>query len=70
MGAWDFVRPAFEEVLAGRLPIRYIGRPRSASPSEGSLAWHLINQRMLVAEAFAPTAPEPRAARPRVKAKA
>ena len=69
MGAWDFFRPCFEELLEGRLPIRYLGRPRSASPSEGSLSWHLINQKMLVAEAFAPTAPAPRTAR-RVKAKA
>jgi 2-oxoglutarate dehydrogenase E1 component len=70
MGAWDFFRPCFEELLDGRLPVRYLGRPRSASPSEGSLAWHMINQKMLVAEAFAPTAPAPRAARPRAKAKA
>lgn len=69
MGAWDFFRPCFEELLEGRLPIRYLGRPRSASPSEGSLAWHLINQKMLVAEAYAATTPAPRAAR-RVKAKA
>ncbi|HTV02894.1 MAG TPA: 2-oxoglutarate dehydrogenase E1 component [Luteitalea sp.] len=70
MGAWEFFRPCFEELLEGRLPIRYLGRPRSASPSEGSLAWHLINQKMLVAEAYAPTAPAPRASRARVKAKA
>jgi 2-oxoglutarate dehydrogenase E1 component len=54
MGAWDFFRPAFDEVLGGRLPLRYIGRPRSASPSEGSSAWHAINQRLLIADAFAP----------------
>ena len=70
MGAWEFFRPCFEELLEGRLPIRYIGRPRSASPSEGSLAWHLINQKMLVAEAYAPTAPPSRTSRSRVKAKA
>ncbi len=70
MGAWDFFRPCFEELLGGRLPVRYVGRPRSASPSEGSLAWHVINQKLLVAEAFAPIAPEPRQQRSRVKAKA
>ena len=69
MGSWDFFRPCFEELLEGRLPVRYLGRPRSASPSEGSLSWHLINQKMLVAEAYAPIAPAPRTAR-RVKAKA
>jgi hypothetical protein len=62
MGAWDFFRPCFEELLDDRLPVRYLGRPRSASPSEGSLGWHMINQKMLVAEAYAPTAPAPRAA--------
>ncbi len=70
MGAWDFFRPAFEDLLDGRLPVRYLGRPRSASPSEGSLTWHMINQKMLVAEAYAPTAPTPRASRVRAKAKA
>ena len=38
MGAWDFFRPLLEELLDGRLPVRYVGRPRSASPSEGSPA--------------------------------
>ena len=70
MGAWDFFRPCFEELLDGRLPVRYVGRPRSASPSEGSLGWHMINQKMLVAEAYAPTAPASRGTRSRVKAKA
>ncbi|BCS33442.1 2-oxoglutarate dehydrogenase E1 component [Luteitalea sp. TBR-22] len=70
MGAWDFFRPCFEELLDDRRFLRYVGRPRSASPSEGSLAWHMINQKMLVAEAYAPTAPAPRASRGRVKAKA
>ncbi len=70
MGAWDFFRPCFEELLDGRVPLRYLGRPRSASPSEGSLGWHMINQKMLVAEAYAPTAPAPRTSRGRVKAKA
>ncbi len=70
MGAWDFVRPSLEELLEGRLPVRYVGRPRSASPSEGSLAWHVFNQKLLVAEAYAPTAPRTRGQRSRVKAKA
>jgi 2-oxoglutarate dehydrogenase E1 component len=69
MGAWDFVRPVLETIVDGRVPVRYLGRPRSASPSEGSLAWHAINQRMLVAEAFAPVAAGTRGrGRARVKA--
>jgi 2-oxoglutarate dehydrogenase E1 component len=53
MGAWDWVRGQLEEVIRDRFALRYIGRVRSASPSEGSLAWHQINQRKLVDEAFA-----------------
>jgi 2-oxoglutarate dehydrogenase E1 component len=53
MGAWEFVRPLLETMLAERLPLRYIGRPRSASSSEGSAAWHAVNQHAIVEEAFA-----------------
>jgi 2-oxoglutarate dehydrogenase E1 component len=62
MGAWEFVRPLVEGLLAGRCPLRYVGRPRSASPSEGSAAWHALNQRALVDLAYdlqAQLAPEP-----------
>jgi 2-oxoglutarate dehydrogenase E1 component len=52
MGAWEFARPLIEEMLRGRRPLRYVGRPRSASPSEGSAAWHTVNQRAIVEQAF------------------
>jgi 2-oxoglutarate dehydrogenase E1 component len=52
MGAWDFMRPALEEVIGGRCPLRYVGRVRSASPAEGSAAWHQLNQSALVDQAF------------------
>jgi 2-oxoglutarate dehydrogenase E1 component len=52
MGAWEWLRTQLEEVIAERCSLRYIGRVRSASPSEGSAAWHQINQRKLVDEAF------------------
>ncbi len=52
MGAWDSVRPELEQVIAGRWPLRYVGRVRNSSPSEGSAAWHQVNQRALVAQAF------------------
>ena len=52
MGAWDSVRPELEQVMAGRWPLRYVGRVRNSSPSEGSAAWHQVNQRALVAQAF------------------
>ncbi|MEZ5419426.1 MAG: 2-oxoglutarate dehydrogenase E1 component [Vicinamibacterales bacterium] len=52
MGAWDFVRPELERVIDGRWPLRYIGRVRNSSPSEGSAAWHQVNQKAVVAQAF------------------
>ncbi len=52
MGAWDFVRPELERIIDGRWPLRYVGRVRNSSPSEGSAAWHQVNQRAVVAQAF------------------
>jgi 2-oxoglutarate dehydrogenase complex dehydrogenase (E1) component-like enzyme len=40
-------------MVGDRTPLRYIGRARSASPSEGSAAWHQLNQKALVEQAFA-----------------
>ncbi len=54
IGAWEFVRPRLEEVIGQRWPLRYVGRARSASPSEGSAAWHQVNQRMLIDQAYDP----------------
>jgi 2-oxoglutarate dehydrogenase E1 component len=59
MGAWGFVRPLIEELAEGRWPLRYVGRARSASPSEGTSSWHAANQRILVEEAYQ-TAPDRR----------
>jgi len=52
MGAWDFMRSLLEELIGDRWPLRYIGRARSASPSEGSHTWHQLNQRAIVERAF------------------
>jgi 2-oxoglutarate dehydrogenase E1 component len=52
MGAWEFVRPILESLLEGRTPLRYIGRVRNSSPSEGSAAWHAVNQRAIVEQVF------------------
>jgi 2-oxoglutarate dehydrogenase E1 component len=52
MGAWEFVRPPLERLLAGRWPLRYLGRPRAASPAEGSSARHAANQKGLIEQAF------------------
>jgi 2-oxoglutarate dehydrogenase E1 component len=52
MGAWEFMRPLLEELIGDRCPLRYIGRVRNSSPSEGSSAWHQLNQKALVERAF------------------
>lgn len=52
MGAWDYTRPRLMRLLDGRLPLDYIGRPRRASPAEGSSTWHRINQNLIVQKAF------------------
>jgi 2-oxoglutarate dehydrogenase E1 component len=52
MGAWEFARPLLEDLAAGRLAVRYIGRPRSASPAEGSASLHAQHQRDIVELAF------------------
>ncbi|RPI24727.1 MAG: 2-oxoglutarate dehydrogenase E1 component, partial [Chloroflexota bacterium] len=54
MGAWDFVRPRLEELIAGRWPLRYLGRPPSSSPAEGSSTWYAANQRAIVEELYRP----------------
>ena len=61
MGAWEFVRPELEIVLDGRRPLRYIGRSRNSSPSEGSSSWHAANQRAIVDQVFEAKAETPRA---------
>jgi len=52
MGGWTFLSPLLEEVINGRYPLGYIGRARSSSPSEGSAAWHQINQNVLIEQIF------------------
>jgi 2-oxoglutarate dehydrogenase E1 component len=52
MGAWEFLRPNLETLIAGRWPLRYVGRTRNASPAEGSSAKHALNQAVLIEQAF------------------
>jgi 2-oxoglutarate dehydrogenase E1 component len=52
MGAWEFAKPYLDELIGGRVPLRYLGRPRSSSPAEGSLAAHNLNQAALIEQAF------------------
>jgi 2-oxoglutarate dehydrogenase E1 component len=57
MGAWTYVRDELDALAGDRLPVRYTGRPRSASPSEGSAALHQIHQRIIADQAFALNVP-------------
>ena len=52
MGAWTFIRPRLEDILPQEVPLHYIGRPRSASPAEGSTQWYRETQQALVERAF------------------
>jgi 2-oxoglutarate dehydrogenase E1 component len=47
MGAWRSIRHRLEEAAAG-VPLRYLGRPWRASPSEGYPTAHLIEQERIV----------------------
>jgi 2-oxoglutarate dehydrogenase E1 component len=53
MGAWEFIQPCLKELIDDRWPLSFIGRPRRASPAEGSLAWHKRKQEEIVEQAFA-----------------
>jgi 2-oxoglutarate dehydrogenase E1 component len=52
MGAWNYVRPHLRLLLEDRLPLHYVGRPESSSPSEGSSTLYRINQQSLIEQAF------------------
>jgi 2-oxoglutarate dehydrogenase E1 component len=52
MGAWRAIRHRLEE-SAPQLPLRYVGRPWRASPSEGYPTAHLVEQDRIVREALA-----------------
>ncbi len=52
MGACSYMHPRVGELVKGRWPLRYIGRPPNSSPAEGSAAWHAANQKALVECAY------------------
>jgi 2-oxoglutarate dehydrogenase E1 component len=52
MGAWEFVRGPLTEVIEGRWPLTYIGRPPSSSPAEGSATWYASTQQALIERAY------------------
>ena len=55
MGAWSFMEPRLRETLAAlerELPIGYAGRPERASPAEGSLDRHGLEQARIIKAAL------------------
>ncbi|WP_029214928.1 2-oxoglutarate dehydrogenase E1 component [Kallotenue papyrolyticum] len=52
MGAWSYIAPRLRELLPPDLPLYYVGRPESATPAEGSLAEHLIEQARIIRQAL------------------
>jgi 2-oxoglutarate dehydrogenase E1 component len=53
MGAWRYLRAQFCETLFKKYPFSGVYRPASASPATGSMNSHKIEQKELLAEAFA-----------------
>jgi 2-oxoglutarate dehydrogenase complex dehydrogenase (E1) component-like enzyme len=54
MGPWRAIRHRLEEAIGGRVPLRYVGRPWRASPSEGYPTAHLQEQERIVKEVLGP----------------
>src|SRR5262249_21371514 len=52
MGAWRTLRHRLEEAGPPGVPLRYVGRPWRASPSEGYPTAHLREQDRIVREAL------------------
>ncbi len=52
MGAWRSIRHRLEEAKPTNVPLRYVGRPWRASPSEGYPTAHLREQDRIVREAL------------------
>jgi 2-oxoglutarate dehydrogenase E1 component len=52
MGAWRSIRHRLEEAKPANVPLRYVGRPWRASPSEGYPTAHLREQDRIVREAL------------------
>jgi 2-oxoglutarate dehydrogenase E1 component len=52
MGAYNFAAPILQHYLPSGLELSYHGRRAQASPSEGSMSAHLVEQERLLAEAL------------------
>lgn len=52
MGAWEYIRPLFNDLLGTKEGLQYIGRDRSASPAAGSHAAHKKQLEQIIQTAF------------------
>lgn len=52
-GPWYYIRANLPEFFKDRFPLSCVARAASASPATGSRASHLLEQKMLIDEAFA-----------------
>jgi len=52
MGAWNYIAPHLRELLPPDMPLGYVGRAESATPAEGSLVEHSVEQEHIIAEAL------------------
>jgi len=58
MGAWVFISSRVRALLSSDVELSYVGRPKAASPSEGSSRRHSVEQNRLLAAALS-EAPKP-----------
>jgi 2-oxoglutarate dehydrogenase E1 component len=64
MGAWSYIAPHLEALLASRgndsIRLRYAGRPVRASTAEGSTKFHAWEQERILRDALEPSGPDGR----------
>ncbi len=52
MGAWRSIRHRLEAAAPAGVPLRFVGRPWRASPSEGYPTAHLLEQDRIARESL------------------
>ena len=52
MGAWSYIAPRLRALLPPDLPLLYVGRADAATPAEGSLVEHSIEQARIITQAL------------------
>jgi len=52
MGAWEYISSKIKRLLPKTCTLKYIGRPRGASPATGSFAIHKKDQNAIIQKAF------------------